>query len=420
MQQPHGFAVYPKDMSEPVYKLHRGLWGLEPVQTSWSQLAREQLIKVGFQPVEGNEGTYYHVNHGVVLGLNVDEVVCTGRLSDIRLVESLLEPTLQLHNGRPLHRLNSLEIELKYDSVSISQAHDIKRLLTRLSIDGPDPVGTTLPVTPVSRTVVGSTIDAQGIKPSVSLTKRNWYTYTYNKLKNFARTTRPDLSYALLRLSPRAREAITTEDYAAMWRLLFYVKRTVNATLVLGSDTPGSLTVPPTTHSGRLTIHASTAPTPVQVKDTPNFIGGAAIYLGTSLVHWHSSFIKESPANLSEASMINAAQIVYQVSHVRHLLDALNIEVQHVHDSLPQLYLSDPVAVAQLLEPHGKRDPNDTPISRCYRYLRGQTFPISRDRFLELNDVTPNAPSLTQGLVKHLDRETFFHWRSHARVGLPE
>lgn len=485
VSQPHGFAVHPMGMREPVYKLRRTLYGLETKLTvPWHQLAQRALEPLGLSPVEGNPGVYFHSGYGVMVGLYVDDLVCLGGASEIHSVVAILQDRLHVRNGRPLHRLGTLEVEHHLSTMHLSQKSEIQRLLTRLGIEGADPAGVTLPPTPVSskdlgpippttsgletwfdnlhlsesHAGVGSLPPGSAAESEISLsqTKKHWYNYVYNTLKGFAHATRPDLAYALLRLSPRARATISKEDYAALWRLLFYLKRTARLSLIIGparADAYLSSSHPLSAGSARdsasspyylyagevqqklhhaattahehLTVHCSVGLTPLKgLPTTPAHVGGATVYLGRSLVHWYFSFLKDDPANITEASYINAAQAVYQTTHLRNLLSLACPEVHHgplLGGNMPQLYVSDARAVADLLDPTGRLYPSskdvllhgrDVTIGRCYRFVRSKTFPISKDRFMDLNDVTAGSPSLARGLVEGgVKKEIFWGWR---------
>lgn len=447
--QPPGLAVHPHGMVEPVYKLRRALYAVDSVRDSWAHSARTCLEGAGLTTIEGSPGMFFHKQLAVGVAVYVDEIVCLGKSEDIEEVRELLHSVLCLRNPGPLQRIGTVEIRPKLWYVELSQAAEIQRLLFRLGVDGKGASHVTLPMTPVSNSKLAAQVmgsgtgngkgfgigfDTGGVgvseastEPYLSINKQQWYLYTYNKLKSFAHATRPDIAYALLRLSPRTRETIKSEDYAALWRLLFYLKRTLNSALAIG---PGSgMATPGAGGVGdvdQLRVHASVAPTPIVTVGTPRYIGGGALMLGHSLVHWYWSFIKEDPADLHEATFINTAQSVYQASNLRQLLHVLCPDAPRaihasataaVAERAPHMVVSDSVAVEELLSQF-ERDTfsTDATIGRCYRYVRSRTHPRSLDHLFTLMPATLDEQSIARGLVTNLDRDLFLAW--HAKIGL--
>lgn len=418
LAQPPGMAVHPLEMAEPVFKLQRALYGVEG-SNPWSLKMQAALLSLGFQSIEGNEGMYLHTSLHVVMGVYVDELVCLGTAGEVHLVEDLLRDLLHVRNARPLRRLGSLEIHADDHQIRLNQEGEILRLLTRLGVEGAEVPSLPLPLTPVSSR---ETEDFFIAEPPLSLTKQQWYTYTYTKLKGLAHATRPDIAYTLLRLSPRVHPILGREDYAALWRLLFYIKRTAGASLTFGAyNHLDGLHHPPTTSTGTLVVHVAAAPAPVVPPEGGHhYVGGAVLYLGSAPVHWYWSFLKDDPVDSTEASYINAAQAVFMTTHLRHLLAALTPDVHHgprLGGRMPQLYLSNPEGVAQLLSPEPRAGfSSDAKVGKCYRYVRSRIFPVSLDRFLDLNETSPNMPSLARGLVNRLEREEYLAWRHTVRV----
>src|SRR4051812_43157424 len=126
--------------------------------------------------------------------------------------------------------------------------------------------------------------------------------------------TRPDVSQAVQVLS-QFMHAPTTVHYAALLRVLRYLRNTITRSLFYSSDSP-------------LTLRAYSDAGWADDPDTHRSITRYCIFLGTSLISWRSKKQEVVSGSSTEAEYLAMANSILEIHWLRDFLSDIGIFVE--------------------------------------------------------------------------------------------
>nr|CAE02261.2 OSJNBb0058J09.8 [Oryza sativa Japonica Group] len=218
MDQPDGFVV--EGQEGKVCKLLKSLYGLKQAPKQWHEKFDKTLTSTGFAVNEADKCVYYRHGggEGVILCLYVDDILIFGtNLEVINDVKSFLSQNFDMKDLGVADVILNIKLIRGENGITLLQSHYVEKILNRFGyIDSkPSP-------TPYD--------------PSLLLRKnkriaRNQLEYSQiiGSLMYLASATRPDISFAVSKLS-----RFTSNPGDDHWRALERVMRYLKGTVELG------------------------------------------------------------------------------------------------------------------------------------------------------------------------------------------
>ena len=230
VQQPEGFI----DVNHPdaVLLLNKALYGLKQSPRLWYLLLSEIIVGMGFQALETDPSIYVRGN--VILGVYVDDIlICSLSTSSCNSVVSELAQKIEVVNKGEVRSFLGISVTRNYPqhAISISQPGYIDRLLAKYNMTNaktastPFEKGTKLKL---------ATIDD-------TLCNLKLYQELTGSLNHLAVFTRPDIAFAVSKLSKFNANPTTTHFKAAL-HVLRYLKSTRNYCIVYRRSTTVPIT----------------------------------------------------------------------------------------------------------------------------------------------------------------------------------
>jgi len=218
MDQPDGFVA--KGQEGKVCKLLKSLYGLKQAPKQWHEKFDKTLTSAGFVVNEADKCVYYRFSGGncVILCLYVDDILIFGNNVDvIKEVKSFLSNNFEMKDLGEADVILNIKLlrEEGNGGVTLVQSHYVEKVLNRFGYDDCSPAPTPY-------------------DPSVILRKNRKiardqlrYSQIIGSLMYLASATRPDISFAVSKLS---RFVSNPGDihWGALERVLRYLKGTMS------------------------------------------------------------------------------------------------------------------------------------------------------------------------------------------------
>ena len=216
MDQPEGFIA--DGQENKVCRLIKSLYGLKQAPKQWHEKFDNTLTAAGFVVNESDTCVYYRYGGGesVMLCLYVDDILIFGsNLNVIEEVKNLLSSNFEMKDLGEADVILNIKLVREADGgVTLLQSHYVEKVLSRFGFSDCDPAPTPY-------------------DPSVLLRKnrriaRDQLTYSQiiGSLMYLASATRPDISYAVSKLS-RFVSKPGDDHWRALERVLRYLKGTM-------------------------------------------------------------------------------------------------------------------------------------------------------------------------------------------------
>ena len=217
MDQPDGFVV--PGQEGKVCKLLKSLYGLKQAPKEWHEKFERTLTAVGFVVNDGDKCMYYRYGggEGVILCLYVDDILIFGtKLDLIKEVKDFLSRCFEMKDlGVADVILNIKLLRDENGGITLLQSHYVEKDLSRFGYSDCTPSPTPY--------------DA-----SVLLRKNKWiardqlrYSQIIHSLMYLASATRPDISFAVSKLS-RFVSKPGDDHWHALERVMRYLKGTAS------------------------------------------------------------------------------------------------------------------------------------------------------------------------------------------------
>ena len=218
MEQPEGFVV--PGYEKKVCRLLKSLYGLKQAPKQWHEKFDRTLISAGFCVNEADKCVYYRFSGtvGVMLCLYVDDILLLGTNIDvINDVKSFLSKNFDMKDLGEADVILNIKLIKGENGITLSQSHYVEKVLTRFGHLESRPIST--PYDPALKLCknIGAAKDQLR------------YSQIIGSLMYLAGATRPDISYAVSRLS-----RYTSNPGDDHWRALERVLRYLKGTMTLG------------------------------------------------------------------------------------------------------------------------------------------------------------------------------------------
>jgi hypothetical protein len=216
MEQPEGFVV--KGQEKKVCKLIRSLYGLKQAPKMWHEKFDHVMLSNGFKINESDKCIYVKnfKNSCVIVCLYVDDMLIMGTNRDIiNSTKKMLNSSFDMKDLGLADVILGIRVQRTKQGYFLTQSHYAEKVLRKFGhFDDPSVV------TPFD--------------PSVHLAKNNGdavsqleYSQIIGSLMYMMNSTRPDLAYAVSRLS-RYTSNPSHDHWKALIRVLQFIKGTMN------------------------------------------------------------------------------------------------------------------------------------------------------------------------------------------------
>ena len=214
MRQPEGFD----DGTGRVCLLIKTLYGLKQSGHEWNTELDKKLKILGFNPLRSDPCAYVRKNgeHLKIITVWVDDLLLFATSDDLmnKMKKELHSEWTLTDMGEP-QKIIGIEITINDDSLIISQEKYVENILRREGMDDANPVS--MPMDPNDK-----------IKPNPDGnegSKSNSYAKLLGELQFLTNATRPDIAYAVNRLSAYTANP-SLQHVGAVKRILRYLKGT--------------------------------------------------------------------------------------------------------------------------------------------------------------------------------------------------
>ncbi|WVZ58555.1 hypothetical protein U9M48_008818 [Paspalum notatum var. saurae] len=212
MEQPDGFVV--KGQESKVCKLLKSLYGLKQAPKQWHEKFDTTLTSAGFAVNEADSCVYYRYGggKGVILCLYVDDILIFGTdINVINEVKSFLSTKFDMKDLGEADVILNIKLIKDESGITLSQTHYVEKVLSRFGyIDSkPSP-------TPYDSSVTLKKNKRIGVNQLK-------YSQIIGSLMYLASATRPDISFAVSKLS-RFMSNPGTDHWHALERVMCYLK----------------------------------------------------------------------------------------------------------------------------------------------------------------------------------------------------
>ncbi|KAD4586033.1 hypothetical protein E3N88_23634 [Mikania micrantha] len=224
MEQPEGFSA--PGQEGKVCKLVKSLYGLKQAPKQWHQKFDQVMLNNGFKINECDKGVYVKntMRGYVILCLYVDDMLIVE--SDDKMIKStkdMLKARFDMKDMGLADVILGIKINRTQYGLVLSQSHYVDKILEKFN-EG----DTSVAQTPVDTTQHLSKNRGEGVAQLE-------YSRIIGSLMYLMTCTRPDLAYAVSRLS-RYTSNPSSEHWKGMTRLLRYLRYTRNYGLHYGRD----------------------------------------------------------------------------------------------------------------------------------------------------------------------------------------
>jgi hypothetical protein len=228
MEQPPGF----EDPQHPdwVCEVNRSLYGLKQSPRQWNIELHKALLDLGLSNSKYDPTLYFKLNNGTLIGAlttHVDDLAIVGEPPFVDSLISSIGQRFKIGADEELNHFLSLKItrSLPDRHVFLNQAHYISDLCTRF-LDG-KPTSVSTPT--------DSHFKNLGRRHSSEPVSSGPYPQLIGSLLWVSQCTRPDISFAVNRLSQHLRDPSDAHWHTGL-RILNYLVATKDLKLRLGGD----------------------------------------------------------------------------------------------------------------------------------------------------------------------------------------
>ncbi|KAG9440057.1 hypothetical protein H6P81_020222 [Aristolochia fimbriata] len=216
MEQPEGFVV--PGQENKVCKLVKSLYGLKQAPRQWHEKFDKVILSYGFRICDFDKCVYWRVykNSFIIMCLYVDDILIFGK-EHVKILEvkNYLSDNFDMKELGLANVILEIRVIKDENEICLTQSHYVEKVLKQFGFENSKPVST-----PYDSSVK---LKKNG-GDSVSQLR---YSQIIGSLMYLSNCTRPDISYAVGRLSRYTSNPNKTH-WSAIERLLRYLKGTVN------------------------------------------------------------------------------------------------------------------------------------------------------------------------------------------------
>jgi len=309
MEQPYGFAAPGKE--EWVMRLMKSIYGMKQASRIWNQTFHKAVTQWGFERLDCEWCVYRRTSPTgtTIFAVHVDDIIATGsspsEINDLR--DSLKSQWEITELGEPKLALGiTISRDRENRTVSLSQTAKIDKVVEEFGQRDARTVDTPM--------VAGLQLRRPDKSAPVPTEIAEWadktpYRSLVGSLMYFAVASRPDISYAVGRLSSFL-DCYRPEHWEAAIRVLRYLKGTRSHALILGGR-------------NALTLSGFSDSDYANCIDTSRSIGGYCFTLGSGMISWSS----KKQATVADSSCYAEYIALHDASHevvfLRQLLEGM-------------------------------------------------------------------------------------------------
>ncbi len=215
MVQPEGYVVFGQETK--VCKLRKSLYGLKQAPKQWHEKFDQVLLGNNFSTTGVDKCVYTKLEGGecVIISLYVDDMLIFGTtLEIVEHTKSFLSSQFDMKDLGEASVILGVKIIRKESCLMLSQEHYVEKLLMKFNY---------FEVTPVSTPYDANTQLKKNKGESVA---QQEYAQIIGSLMHLMNFTRPDIAYAVCRLS-RYTQNPNEEHWNALVRIMKYLKGTM-------------------------------------------------------------------------------------------------------------------------------------------------------------------------------------------------
>jgi hypothetical protein len=201
-----------------VCKLMKSLYGLKQAPKQWHKKFDVTLISAGFSANETDQCVYYHHGggQGVILCLYVDDILIFGTSLDvINEVKTFLCQSFDMKDMCDADVILNIKLIKGENGITLTQSHYVKKVLSRFVYKDSKP--STTPYDPSLILRKNKRIDRDQLR----------YSQMIGSLMYLASATRPDISFAVSKLS-RFTSNPGDDHWCALERVMHYLIGTMD------------------------------------------------------------------------------------------------------------------------------------------------------------------------------------------------
>ncbi|KAK6161187.1 hypothetical protein DH2020_004568 [Rehmannia glutinosa] len=219
MEQPEGFKV--KGQEHKVCKLVKSLYGLKQAPKQWHEKFNDVIQGYGFRSNEHDKCIYFKEENGgyVILCLYVDDILIFGsNLEFIEKVKVYLSNNFEMKDLGEAHIILGMKVRMTKEGIVLNQSDSIEKFLRKFNYYDCKSVST--PYDPNVHL-------HKNLGEPISQLK---YSQIIGSLLYFTNMTRPDIFYAVGRLS-RYTHNPSKSHWTTLERVLKYLRGTLSYSL---------------------------------------------------------------------------------------------------------------------------------------------------------------------------------------------
>ena len=370
MEQPEGFIV--KGKENKVCRLVKSIYGLKQASKDWFKKFDCVITKYGFVSNEFDKCLYYKVigDEYVIICIYVDDILIFSRsMACIVDIKNYLSKNFDMKDLGEANVILGMRIFRSEKGIHMSLSHSIEKMLKKYNYMDCRPVST-----PYDSSVALNKNKGNPIS-------QHKYSQIIGSLLYISNRTRPDISYAVGRLS-RYTSNPSQEHWTALERVLKYLKGTIDYSLIYSG------------HPDLLEGYsdANWVTDSRQVKSTSGFI----FLFGGGAISWGSVKQTIIARSTSDAELIALDTTCLEAEWLRNLL----LDLSFLFKIVPPVHVHcDSTAVLDLLA-------QETVNAKLNRHLQIRYKSIKRlMRDYVTLDFVRSEENLSDPLTKGLSRK---------------
>jgi Reverse transcriptase (RNA-dependent DNA polymerase) len=302
MVQPPGFvdSIWP----DHVCRLNKALYGLRQSPRAWYYKLSEILLALGFQTSLSDPSLFlYHNGQDTAfLLVYVDDIILTENNNVLlERIITLLDQKFTIKDLGQLHFFLGIEVTTVADGLILTQSKYITSILNRANMMSVNPIKTPMATAPPLSKFGGEDMSDPSLFRSIV------------GALQYVMITRPYIKFAVNRVSQFMHKP-TIQHWAAVKRILRYLKGSINHGLTIRSSTD-------------LSLHGFSDSDWARCPDDRKSTTGFLIFLGCNLISWSSKKQPTVARSSTEAEYRSLAMAATEMVWLMSLLKELDIQL---------------------------------------------------------------------------------------------
>lgn len=313
--QPEGFKVD----GEYCWKLKKGLYGLKQSGLLWYKTLKNLLYKLKFKKVKIENNIFYNHDRSLIIGVYVDDLIILGKSN--KLIKQFInnlekEGDLEIKHNENIKSLLGINFNINKDYILLDQQLKIDKLCKSINITKIN--NQEVPILTPNNKQISNDLFSPVIKDIKQ------YQSLIGNLLYLARTTRPDIQFAVNQLSQFNQRPTALH--------LKYVKQVIQ--YLLNTKKLKFYFIKSNSNNNKLVAY-SDADFANNTEDRKS-ISGVVIYYNNNLISWSAVKQKSIAQSTNESETIAANEASRNSMYLRSILNELldtEIDIKLLTDS---------------------------------------------------------------------------------------